>query len=270
VEYVDRGTDRLAVHVYPQVGDGPAVLFLPAMGVPARYYRPFAAALAGHGPAVSVADLRGTGASTPPPDRGTRYGYGELTADVGALVERLDGRPVILAGHSLGGQAALLHAALHRPPKVVGLALVAVGIPYWRGGYGTRRGLGLLPFTQGIAATAAVMGYWPGWGFGGRQARGVMSDWAYSARTGRYRPVDGADPERALRDLTTPTLMISVANDRYTPERIVDFTASKLGSAPVERDHYDAERAGAPVEHFRWARAGSAIAARVAEFALSR
>jgi len=269
VEYVDRGTDRLALHTYPHDGSGPAVLFLPAMGVPARYYRPFATALAAHGLAVSVADLRGTGASTPAPSRATRYGYAELTADIGALLERLDGRPVVLAGHSLGGQAALLHAAVHRPPKVVGLALVAVGIPYWRGGYG-RRGFGLLPFTQGIAATAAVLGYWPGWGFGGRQARGVMSDWAYSARTGRYRPVDGTDPEQALNDLTTPVLMVSVEQDAYTPAPIVDFTASKLRSAPVERDHFDAERAGAPLDHFRWARAGTAIAARVADFAKAR
>ena len=41
IEYLDRGTDRLAVHVYPD-GGGPVALVLPAMGVPARYYRPFA------------------------------------------------------------------------------------------------------------------------------------------------------------------------------------------------------------------------------------
>ena len=66
IEYLDRGTDRLAVHVYPD-GGGPVALVLPAMGVPARYYRPFAGHLRDAGLAVLVADLRGTGDSTPPP-----------------------------------------------------------------------------------------------------------------------------------------------------------------------------------------------------------
>ncbi|GIJ50529.1 hypothetical protein Val02_74150 [Virgisporangium aliadipatigenens] len=270
LEYVDRGTDRLALHVYSRESTDPAVLFLPAMGVPARYYRPFATALAEHGLAVTVADLRGNGASTPIPGRRTRYGYAELTADVGALVERLDGRPVVLAGHSLGGQLAMLHTAVHRPPNVVGLALIAVGVPYWREGYGARRGFGLLGFSLWSAATAAVVGYWPGWGFGGRQARGVLSDWAYTARTGRFRPVHGTDAERALRELTTPVLALSMAGDDLTPAPVIDFTAAKMSAAPLEREHFDEARAGVPVDHMRWARAGTAIPARVAEFAKSR
>ncbi|GAB3957438.1 hypothetical protein GCM10027614_72910 [Micromonospora vulcania] len=102
-----------------------------------------------------------------------------------ALKPRLDGRTRLLLGHSLGGQAALLHLALHGSAAVDGLALIAVGVPHWRS-YPGARGLGVLPYTQGIAATAALLGVWPGWGFGGRQARGVIRDWAYTARTGRF------------------------------------------------------------------------------------
>src|SRR5439155_737788 len=57
IEYLDRGTDRLAVHVYPD-GGGPVALVLPAMGVPARYYRPFA----GHLRDAGLAVLRPAGA----------------------------------------------------------------------------------------------------------------------------------------------------------------------------------------------------------------
>jgi predicted alpha/beta hydrolase len=72
-EYIDRATDQLGLQVYPSSDDAPTLAVLwPAMGVPARYYRPFATQLAGAGLAVAVADLRGTGASTPKPARSSR------------------------------------------------------------------------------------------------------------------------------------------------------------------------------------------------------
>lgn len=197
--------------MYPDpegVADALLVLITPAMGVRARYYRPFAAALRAAGLAVAVADLRGTGESTPKPSRACRYGYPELAADVGAVLaalkSRRDGRRTLLLGHSLGGQAALLHLALHGEHDVDGLALVAVGVPWWRS-YPGLRGYGVLPYTQGIAATARLLGVWPGWGFGGRQARGVIRDWAYTARTGRFPQLDGVDAEAAVRALRTPS-----------------------------------------------------------------
>ena len=135
-EFVQVDGARIGVQVYPEpagVRGAPVVVIWPAMGVRARYYRPFAAALRDAGLAVIVADLRGTGESTPRPSRACRYGYAELAADVGAVLDalkpRLDGRRTVLLGHSLGGQAAVLHLALHGEPGVDGLALVAVGLP---------------------------------------------------------------------------------------------------------------------------------------------
>jgi predicted alpha/beta hydrolase len=269
-EWVDRGTDRLGVHVYPDAGDGPLVVVWPAMGVPARYYRPFAADLLVAGLAVAVADLRGTGTSTPRPARASRYGYPELVADVGAVLDalkpRADGRPVLLLGHSLGGQACALHLALAGPESTVdGLVLVAVGLPYWRDyrtGWRT-----ILPMTQGINAVSALLGGWPGWRFGGRQARGVIRDWAYTARTGRYPALDGVDVEAALATVRTPVLAVDVEHDRYTPPSTVDRLCGKLRAAPVEREHYTVEKAGGRLDHFRWVRAAGPLAARIATFA---
>jgi predicted alpha/beta hydrolase len=271
-EYVDRGTDRLGLCVYPEpddAHDAPVVVLWPAMGVPARYYRPFAGRLRAAGLAVVVVDLRGTGSSTPRPSRASRYGYADLATDVGAVLEalkpRLDGRPVVLLGHSLGGQACLLHLALHGDADVAGLALVAVGLPYWRLYRWSRRPV--LPYTQAIAGVSAVLGYWPGWTFGGRQARGVIRDWAYTARTGRYPALAGADAEAALRRVTTPVLAISVEGDRYTPAPTMDHLAGKLSAAPVVRERYTRAQAGAPLDHFGWVRAGGPLADRVAAFA---
>ncbi|WP_328338362.1 alpha/beta hydrolase family protein [Micromonospora sp. NBC_00421] len=272
-EFVDVDRARLGIQVYPEpdgAPDAPVVVIWPAMGVRARYYRPFATALRDAGLAVIVADLRGTGESTPPPSRACRYGYRELAADVGAVLDalkpRLDGRPTLLLGHSLGGQAALLHLALHGVDRVDGLALLAVGVPYWRS-YPGLRGYGVLPYTQGIAAVAGALGVWPGWGFGGRQARGVIRDWARTARTGRFPTLDGVDSEAAVGRLTVPVLAVSVDDDQYTPHPTVDHLCAKLTAAPVTRHRYTATEAGAPLDHFRWVRAGLPLTRRVADFA---
>jgi predicted alpha/beta hydrolase len=266
LEYVERGTDRLALHVYPDPG-GPVVVMWPAMGVPARYYRRFAADLTAAGMAVVVADLRGTGDSTPPPSRAARYGYADLVTDVAAVREalkkRLDGRRTVLLGHSLGGQLCVLHAALADSPTVDALVLVAVGLPYWRMYPGARR-FGVLPYTQGIAAVSAALRVWPGWGFGGRQAHGVIRDWAYTARRGRYPAFGGVEAELSTVDV--PVLAVSVDNDRYTPPSTVDHLVAKLTGAPVRREHYTTADAGAPLDHFTWARNGAPLARRIARF----
>ncbi|MGW0433777.1 alpha/beta hydrolase family protein [Micromonospora sp. NPDC003197] len=272
-EFVDVPGGRLGVQVYPEpdgVVGAPIVVICPAMGVRARYYRPFAAALREAGLAVVVADLRGTGASTPAPSRADRYGYADLVTDVGAVLEslksRLDGRTRLLLGHSLGGQAALLHLALAEEKMVDGLALLAVGVPYWRA-YSDLRRYALLPYSQGIAAATAVLGVWPGWGFGGRQARGVIRDWAYTARTGRFPILDGVDPEAALRSVRTPILAVSVDDDQFTPHETLDHLCGKLTDAPIRRERYTTAEAGGPLDHFTWVRASAPLAARVAGFA---
>ncbi|MEU8375111.1 alpha/beta fold hydrolase [Micromonospora sp. NPDC048894] len=272
-EFVDVDGARIGIQVYPEpVGapGGPAVVIWPAMGVRARYYRPFATALHDAGLAVTVADLRGTGVSTPPPSRACRYGYRELATDVGAVLDalkpRLDGRPTLLLGHSLGGQAALLHLALHGTGRVDGLALLAVGVPYWRSYPGLRR-YGVLPYSQGISAVAGALGVWPGWGFGGRQARGVIRDWARTARTGHFPTLDGVDGEAAVGRLSLPVLAVSVDDDQYTPHPVVDHLCAKLTAAPVTRHRYTVAEAGAALDHFRWVRAGLPLTRRVADFA---
>ncbi|MPZ28035.1 MAG: alpha/beta fold hydrolase [Micromonosporaceae bacterium] len=269
--WVDRGTDRIGVQRYAEPEPdrpvaGVRVVIWPAMGVPARFYRPFATALREAGLSVAIADLRGTGASTPRATLRSRYGYGELAEDVGAVLAALPPdrrrRPVLLVGHSLGGQACLLHLARAGDHGVAGLALVAVGLPYWRV-YRGRRRLVVLPFTQAIHATAAVLRVWPGWGFGGRQAHGVIRDWSFTARTGRFPTVGGVDLDAAVAAVRTPVLAVSLERDQYTPAPTVDHLVGKLAAAPVQREHYDGE-----ADHFSWARAtGGPIADRVAQFA---
>lgn len=276
MELLDRGTDRLALHTYPADDAATLAVLWPAMGVPARYYRHFAAALNATGMEVVVADLRGTGDSTPRPSRASRYGLADLTADVEAVLDTLKprraGRRTLLVGHSLGGQVCALHlAARHAAgldPGVDGLALLAVGLPYWRC-YPGRRGPGTLAFTQTLAVTSTVLGVWPGWGFGGRQSRAVIRGWAHTARTGRYPVLAGVDMEAALRGVRLPVLAVDMETDQYTPAPTVEHLTAKLPAATVTRQHYSAAEAGAPIDHFTWARNGTPLAGRVATWAQS-
>jgi predicted alpha/beta hydrolase len=177
-----------------------------------------------------------------------------------------DGRPLLLAGHSLGGQLAVLHAALTGGAGIAGLVLLTAAPPYWRS-YPAPMRYGVLPYIQGIGTTATLLGVWPGWGFGGRQARRVMTDWAATARRGRFGRLDGLDLEPAIGKLPTPVLAISVEPDQYLPRAAVDAFTARLTAAPVEREHYTAAALGATIDHFRWVRASGPIAARIAEFA---
>ncbi len=177
-----------------------------------------------------------------------------MGAVLDALKPRLDGRQRYLLGHSLGGQACALHLALHDGADVDGLILVAVGLPWYRS-YPGRRRFGrarLHPVDR--RRPRPCCGVWPGWGFGGRQARGVIRDWGYTARHGRFPRLDGVDVEAALATVRTPVLAISVDADQYTPRgHPGPPLRASSPRAPIERVHLHR----AILDHFTWVRAST-------------
>ncbi|GAA0540907.1 hypothetical protein GCM10011581_37790 [Saccharopolyspora subtropica] len=263
---VAAGPHRIKVRAAAQEDPAsPVVVLLPAMGVPARYYRPFVADLHAQGLSVVTFDMRGQGESTPPAARGVRYGYQSLIDDVDAVLDLVASlhpqAPRFLLGHSLGGQIALLHAASH-PGRVQGIVLVASGSVWFRSFTGVHR-LRILLGTQLVAALSTLFGYWPGHrlGFGGRQAVDLMQDWARQARTGRYRLNGSAtDYEAALRTVRQPLLTVSVSGDKLAPRSSVDHLAGKAELAPRTARHYSRSAAGAAsLGHFSWVRNGGEL-----------
>jgi predicted alpha/beta hydrolase len=221
------------------------VLVFPAMGVPASYYERFAKSLVDNGFEVFVAELAGTD-------------YAELADHVGAtlaaLAQRRLGRRTVLLGHSLGGQVCALHLA-RSGARVDGLVLIAVGIPYWRV-YGPR-GLGVLGFTQTINAISLLLRRWPGWGFGGRQPRGVIRDWAYTGRHGVFPR--HLQAEHRLPDVEVDLLSITVDDDQYTPPATTGHLVRKLSRARVTQARLTSADAGMPLDHFKWVKAGATL-----------
>ena len=227
--------------------DAPVFLVTPAMALPGSFYRPLAAPMAASGLRLVAMDLRGHGTSSVRPDRNTDFGYRELLeldwpAAIATVRERYPAAPLVLLGHSLGGQVSLLYAGAN-PGSVTAVITVATGSIWWRAFPAPWRYVFLLA-TQFIAAAGKVLGSYPGHrlGFGGREARSLVADWAHQARTGRYRAKGSdTDYEAALGRMREPALLISVAGDDFAPATAADHLASKLPPERTTRLHLDHE-----------------------------
>lgn len=237
------------------------VVVLPAMGVSASYYEPLAHALNNEGIDCVLADWRGHGSSKQRASRRENFDYHTLVnTDIHAVINwtrrHYPQLPLITLGHSLGGQLSLLYAATHAR-RIDGAILVASGSVFFRA-YPFPHDLKVLFATQLFAVVSKLVGYFPGnrIGFGGREARGVMADWAYQARWGKYRLGKSVDDvESELAKLSLPVLGVSIENDIMAPPGALAHLTGKLANATVTRRHLAKNAANAnAADHFRWAR----------------
>lgn len=238
----------------------------PAMGVAAGYYDRFAEALAAQGVHAAITDLRGQGSSSLRAGNGVDWGYADMVEkDWPALVDAVrqvwPAVPLWLLGHSQGGQLSLLYLT-HRPAGVAGVMTIACGSTYFRG-WPFPHNLKILAQTQFVRLPAALLGYFPGnkLGFGGRQARSEMRDWANAALDGRYDlPGAAHDYEAAFAGVTQPARLFSLEGDDFAPEGAAAVLAKKLPPALVQHRHLTAaDLPAAARDHFRWSRHPEAV-----------
>lgn len=243
-----------------------SLLWLPALGTGARHYRPFAEALAARGVAAYLHEWRGAGSSSLRAGRRCDWGWRELLeldipASLAALRTRHPGLPVIIGGHSLGGQLACCSVGL-APGSAGQIWLVGSGAPWWRAFPHPHR-LALPLAYRFLPWLAERRGALPGRriGFGGNEARGLMRDWSRVALTGTYaaRGLD-ADLEAAMAGVRVPVRAAVLAQDWFAPGSSLRFLLSKLPDAPTDVVTFDDAMLGAPADHFAWMKHPEALA----------
>jgi len=111
-------------------GEGHPIALLRGLTATRRYVVHGSRTLERSGFRTLAYDARGHGESDPAP-AGTGYGFGELAADLGAVLDaQADGRSYALAGHSMGAHTLVAHA-LAAPERAA--ALIVIGPAYLGG-----------------------------------------------------------------------------------------------------------------------------------------
>jgi predicted alpha/beta hydrolase len=262
---IDTG-DGHRFELLARIPDSPraALLWLPALGVAAKHYLPFAETLAARGIAVFLHEWRGNGSSNLRAGRKCDWGYRELFADIAAGEAAIDahvpGLPRILGGHSLGGQLACCRLAL-APRSARSLWLVASGAPYWRSFPAPTRWW--LPFAyRFLPWLADRRGALPGRrvGFGGNEARGVIRDWSRTALAGRYAAAGmDFDFERALAAVDVEARAVVMARDWLGPPGSLRFLLGKMPAVHARIETLEAIAPGIVADHFCWLKAPDAV-----------
>lgn len=162
--------------------------------------------------------------------------------------------PLLLVGHSFGGNAIGLADGFEAADALLGVAAQSGD---WRHWPGRHRWVAHAFFHAMLPAAAHLLGKAPGWVLGGSGAglpKGVALDWA---RWGRRRGYLFSDPDLAAhltryRQYRGPAHLWHISDDRtYGPAAAVDALAAQFSAARVERPALDAAalRSG-PIGHF--------------------
>jgi predicted alpha/beta hydrolase len=208
----------LAARLY--VPEGPPhrlVLIAAAMGVPQRFYEPFAQWLSEQGVAVMTFDWRGIGDSRPRHLRGfkasiTDWATLDLPAVADALLARWPGVPATFIGHSLGGQLFGMLDGTHRFERVL---TVAAGNGYWPLNAKATRWQAPLLWWFLAPVSVALAGYFPGKRLGvvGDLPAAAMMQWRRWCLHPDYVGAEGAQVRARYAAVTTPMTVLLMPDD---------------------------------------------------------
>ncbi|MFO1286524.1 MAG: hypothetical protein U1F49_08305 [Rubrivivax sp.] len=203
--------------------------------------------------------------------RGVDWGYvdlfqHEVQGGIAALRQRLRERPVALIGHSLGGHLGLM-ARAQGVSGLAGVLAVASGTPTLRF-FSARLRWQIRVVLAAHGVSGPLLGYFPGdrLGFGGRQSRRLMDEWALLARLGRFE-IGG----RNLLELRSeaarriPVHSLSLPRDTYAPRAAAAHLLQLAGlDAEGHIERFDVPGPhGLPFGHFDWLKSPQTLATRM-------
>jgi predicted alpha/beta hydrolase len=251
-----RTEDNVAVpvRVY-ETADKPwaVVLVSPATGAPQHHYTHFAHWLAQWGLRVLTYDYRGVGEARPRSLRGFSADLAGWAEDARAVVRfasRAAGRrPLVLVGHSFGGQ---LLGLVDEMGWGAGHVMVGSTLAHWRHWQGRDR-LRVLAFWYFLVPVLTrLFGYLPRWaGVGVDLPAGVARQWSRWARHPDYLLGHDEQSRERFRRFTCPVLAYSFTDDRLAPEAAVRHLLSVLGTRRLQHRRLDPSALGrSAVGHF--------------------
>ncbi|TAL17265.1 MAG: alpha/beta fold hydrolase [Aquabacterium sp.] len=230
---------RLAARCYWPAGEvRRAVLIVPAMAVPQRFYEAFATWLAGQGVAVFTFDFRGMGESAPASLRGFRatitdWATLDLPAVIAAMRARCGDLPLSWLGHSLGGQVFGMVPGRERFERML---TVASGSGWWFNNSGAVRWIVHLMWHVTAPVSIALAGYFPGERLKqvGNLPAGVMWQWRRWCLHRDYLGAEGPQVRALYAAVKTPIRAVILEDDELIrPSGIRDLYRLYSG-APVQ------------------------------------
>lgn len=230
----DDGRDLAGTRFEPVGEARGAVVLVPAMATPSRFYAGFATWLAEAGFHVLTFDYRGTGSvEEMKAERGDLLRWaGDAASALESLLEEDLELPVTWIGHSLGGQ--LLPFARH--DLLDRALLVAAGSGYWRYNHASLRWR--TPFFARLLAPLAmrVAGYYPGGRLGllGDAPSAPMRQWLRWCLSPDYYGVDVPDLADRVAELDLPIAAVSFTDDELLSARSRRALEELYAAAPVE------------------------------------
>jgi len=214
--------------------------------------------LAAQGLRAVAYDRRGHGQSSKPE---TGYDYEALTADLAALLDKLDLRDVVLVGHSMGAGEVVRYLARHGSARVGRVMLVAPTTPYALRTDDNPQGIDRAQYDRIVAALwSNRYGYLASGtpGLLGRNAEPELVEWAMSialqaapqAQIGCLLALSETDFRPDLAAVTVPTLIVygtgdspvTPGNARRTQAGIAGSRVEIYEGAPHALFVVDAER----------------------------
>lgn len=221
------------------VGSGPMVVLSHCWTGTRTTWEPVAARLVAAGRRVVLYDQRGHGASTLGPEPPTVERLGE---DLASVLEAVDARDAVVAGHSMGGMAVQAFAVAHpdlvaqrvRAMVLVGTAAAKVAggvvrapVRYATGHAGLER---LLAGRAGPALTRGAVGRHP------RQAHLVATRDAFlslptAVRSQFLVALQAMDLLSGLPGVRVPTTVVVGTRDLLTPPRLARAIAAAIPGA---------------------------------------
>ena len=261
----DDGHRWQLIATIPDAPPSAALLWLPALGVPARHYQPLAEALAARDVAVFLHEWRGLGSSSLRASRACDWGYREilcqdLPRSHAAVADHCGAPQAIIGGHSIGAQFAACYLGLH-PRAFARLWLVASGSPYWRTFPAPKRYLFPLVF-QFVPWLADRRGLLHGrrLGFAGNEARTLMRDCVRVGLSNRYAAAGlDADLEQALASVEAEIDAVLLRDDWLTPRRSLQALLDKMPRASKSIAVLDRSALGTRADHFAWMKQPRAV-----------